>query len=101
MTLPLDDGRPDPRSLPLFESRTRRSNQADGTPRRPPRPRPASGLHAVDAVGDSPGDLTPRRTTSSEVDWEVVAAFRSQASDLLTKRLGMTGCTWTGPRRRR
>lgn len=88
MTLPLDDERPDPRSLPLFQSRTSRSNPADPTLRRPPRPRTVSGLHAVDAVAESVGDPTPRRTTSSDVDWEVVAAFRSQASDLLTKRLG-------------
>ncbi len=89
MTLPVDDARPDPRSLPLFESRTRRANPAEGgTPRRPPRSRSASGLHAVTAFGESAGDLSPRSAMVAEVDWAVVAAFRSQASERLTKQLG-------------
>lgn len=88
MTLPVDDGRSDPRSLPLFESRARRTNPADGTPRRPARPRSASGLHAVDAASESASTPAPRRATASELDWGLVAAFRSQASELLTKQLG-------------
>ena len=87
MTLPLDERRPDPRSLPLFASRARRADAGEEHVGRPARPRSASGLHAVPA-GEPSGTPTPRRATGSEVDWELVAAFRSQASELLTKQLG-------------
>ena len=87
MTLPLDESRPDPRSLPLFASRARRADAGEEHVGRPARPRSASGLHAVPA-GEPSGTPTPRRATGSEVDWELVAAFRSQASELLTKQLG-------------
>ncbi len=87
MTLPLDEDRPDPRSLPLFASRHRRPDPVEGTPRRPTRPRAASGLHAVH---DVPATVLPAAppVTASEMDWGLVAAFRSQASELLTKQLG-------------
>ena len=90
MTLPLAEDRPDPRSLPLFASRHHRPDPVEGTPRRPTRPRAASGLHAVhtDADANANGDLTPPRPLGAEMDWGVVAAFRSQASELLTKQLG-------------
>ena len=87
----VDDDRLDPRTLPLFASRTRPIPQpsrdsattmsVDGT-----RPGgPAFLLRAVDA--DTPA---PRRShhVSSNIDWGVVAEFRAQASELLTKSLG-------------
>jgi len=90
MTQPLEDQRPDPRSLPLFASRHRRPDPVDETLRRPTRPRAASGLHAVhvDPTSEAASTPRPRRVTGAEVDWAVVAAFRSQASELLTKQLG-------------
>lgn len=88
MTLPIDDGRPDPRSLPLFESRARRSNPIEGTPPRAVRPRSASGLHAVDNLGASASKPSASQAVKTDVNWALVAAFRSQASELLTKQLG-------------
>ena len=54
MTLPLDEKRPDPRSLPLFASRARRADAGEERMGRPARPRSVSGLHAVPTGEPSP-----------------------------------------------
>ncbi len=103
MTLPDDLPRPDPRSLPLFESRARRTAPPTGDDpalRRPGRVRSSFGMHLVDA-SDARREPSARREVDEVIDWKLVAAFRSQASEQLTKALARTGSAPTGPPRKR
>lgn len=86
MTLPDDLPRVDPRSLPLFESRARRTAPRpvdEAAPRRSGRVRSSFGMHLVDAPGPEPS----ARREATAIDWKLVASFRSQASELLTRSL--------------
>lgn len=93
MTVPDEVGRPDPRSLPLFTSRVNpigSAGEPGGTPRRPGRVRSDFSLRLV---GDPTGPEGARAARSAQVapvvvDWALVAAFRTQASEQLTKALG-------------
>ena len=86
---PVEVSRPDPRSLPLFASRNRHMPLEEGVggSRRPGRVGSSVSMHLVQP---SEGLLPPRRERSAvaSVDWGLVAAFRSQASEQLTKALG-------------
>jgi len=93
MTVPDEVGRPDPRSLPLFTSRVNpigSAGEPGGTPRRPGRVRSDFSLRLV---GDPPTPEGPRAGRPAQVapvvvDWALVAALRTQASEQLTKALG-------------
>lgn len=93
MTVPDEVGRPDPRSLPLFTSRVNpigSAGEPGGTPRRPGRVRSDFSLRLV---GDPPAlegarAGRPAQVAPVVVDWALVAAFRTQASEQLTKALG-------------
>ncbi|MBK8462880.1 MAG: CpaF family protein [Nigerium sp.] len=94
MTLHDEIPRVDPRSLPLFESRARRTAPHvvdDVAAGRPGRVRSSFGRHLVDATGPT---VSPRE---SALDWKLVATLRSQASEQLTKALAEDRVTTDRP----
>jgi pilus assembly protein CpaF len=89
MTLPVDADPVDPRSLPLFESRARQTPAGPEMlpgPRRPGRVRSGFTLHVLEADTSTPPPQSGPGAAAS-IDWGLVAAFRSQASEQLTKAL--------------
>jgi pilus assembly protein CpaF len=89
MTQPLDADRPDPRTLPLFESRNRQTPPSNEPPTKPPRPGRVRSNFTLHAVGsDTPPPLRHVEHTTPGLDWGLVAEFRSLASEQLTKSLG-------------
>ena len=89
MTLPVYADPMDPRSLPLFESRARQTSAGHETlpgARRPGRVRSSFTMHVLDAdTSIPPPHSVPG--AAALIDWGLVAAFRSQASEQLTKAL--------------